>query len=609
MTKTRQFLLEKEIIMPSYTAPLRDIRFLLNEFLNLEHYKTLQGFEDITPDLTDSIIEEGAKLCSEVLFPLNQSGDSEGLHYKDGTVTMPKGFREAYQTYIQGGWTGFTCDPAYGGQGLPEVLSMPVTEMICSANLAFGLTPGLTHGAYNAIHTHATEELKQRYLPKLVEGTWTGVMCLTEPQCGTDLGLIRTQAVPAEDGSYRITGTKIFISAGEHDLSDNIIHLVLAKLPDAPKGVKGISLFLVPKILVNEDGSLGERNGVACGAIEHKMGIHASPTCMINYDNAVGYLVGAPHKGLRAMFTMMNEARLYVGVQGLGLAEVAYQNALAYARERLQGRSLTGAKQPDKAADPLMVHPDIRRMLLTMKSFNEGGRALVMLAALKVDISKRSPDPIARQEAEDFVQLITPILKASLTDGGHEMTNLGMQVLGGYGYIKDYGMEQYARDARIAQIYEGTNGIQALDLVGRKLPAHAGRYLRSFFHPATAFIEAHRDNPAMAEFTKPLYKAIGSLQNASLWIADNGMRNPDNGAAASVEYLRMFSLCVMGYLWAQMAEVALKKLESADDKAFYQSKIATARFYMQKVLPEHYGLLASIVAGAKPVMEMDEALF
>jgi alkylation response protein AidB-like acyl-CoA dehydrogenase len=595
--------------MPLYNAPLRDIRFLLNEFLAIEQYKDLPGFDGITPELTDSILEEGAKLCQEVLFPLNQVGDEEGLHYKDGTVTMPSGFKEAYQTYIQGGWTGFTCDPAYGGQGLPEVLSMPVTEMICSANLSFGLTPGLTHGAYNAIYKHASDELKQRYLPKMVEGSWTGVMCLTEPQCGTDLGLIRTQAAPNEDGSYHITGNKIFISAGEHDLAENIIHLVLARLPGAPKGVKGISLFLVPKIMVNDDGSLGVRNAVVCSAIEHKMGIHASPTCVMNYDNAIGYMVGEPHKGLRAMFTMMNEARLYVGVQGLGLAEAAYQNALAYARERLQGRALTGAKQPEKAADPLMVHPDIRRMLLTMKSFNEGGRALVMFTALKVDISKRHPDPLVRQDAEDFVQLITPILKASLTDGGHEMTNLGMQIFGGYGYIRDYGMEQYARDARIAQIYEGTNGVQALDLVGRKLPAHTGRYLRSFFHPAMAFIEQHRDNEAMAEFTKPLYKAVGSLQNASLWIADNGLRNPENAAAGSVEYLRMFSLCVMGYLWAQMAELSLRTMETTEDKLFYQSKIATARFYMQKVLPEHYGLLASIVAGAKPMMEMEEALF
>ena len=420
---------------------------------------------------------------------------------------------------------------------------------------------------------------------------------------------MRTKAEPLADGTYRISGTKIFISAGEHDLTENIIHLVLARLPDAPKGIKGISLFLVPKIMVEKDGSLGKRNKVECSAIEHKMGIHASPTCVMNYDGAVGYMVGEPHKGVRAMFTMMNEARLYVGVQGLGLAEVAYQNALAYARERRQGRALTGAKEPDKAADSLMVHPDIRRMLLTMKSFAEGGRALVMYTALQADIAKRSPDPVARQEAEDFVQLITPILKASLTDGGHEMTNMGMQVLGGYGYIRDYGMEQYARDARIAQIYEGTNGIQALDLVGRKLPAFTGRYLRRFFHPAMAFIEAHRSNEEMAEFTKPLYKAVDSLQKASLWIADNGLRNPENAAAASVEYLRMFSLCMMGYLWAQMAEVSLRKVKTAEDKGFYQAKIATARFYLQKVLPEHYGLLASIVAGRKPVMEMDEALF
>lgn len=577
--------------MPQYTAPIRDFQFLLHEFLHVEEH-----FPDLSPDLTTPILEEGAKFCQEVLFPLNQSGDEEGCRFEGGNVALPKGFKEAYQAYVAGGWPGLTCDPAYGGQGLPEVMAMPITEMICSANLAFGLIPGLTHGAYNALQRHASDALKSQFLPKMIEGSWTGVMCLTEPQCGTDLGLIRTTATPQEDGSYHITGGKIFISCGEHDGSDNIIHLILAKLPNAPKGTKGISLFVAPKIMPD-----GSKNALSCSSIEHKMGIHASSTCVMNYDKAVGYLVGEPHQGLKAMFTMMNEARIYVGVQGLGLAEVSYQNAAAYAKERLQGRSLKGAKYPDKPADPLLVHPDIRRMLLTMRSFNEGARALVMYTALEVDKAKKGDE-----EAENWVQLITPIVKAYLTDGGFESTNLGMQVLGGYGYIREYGMEQYARDARIAQIYEGANGIQALDLVGRKLPLHTGRLLRSFFHPASEFIAAERDNKDMAEFTKPLHKALGSLQKASLWIADNGMRDPENAAAGSVEYLRMFALCVVGYMWARMAKLALEKRTEAP---FYAAKLSVARFYMQKILPAHYGLLASIVAGAKPMMGMEEEWF
>ncbi len=582
--------------MPSYIAPLRDFQFLLHEFLRVE-----ETLPDITPDLSAAILDEGARFCQEVLFPLNQSGDAEGCRLTEDGVKLPAGFADAYRAYVAGGWPSLTCDPAYGGQGLPDVLAMPITEMICSANLSFGLIPGLTHGAYNAIFRHASDALKARFLPKMVEGSWSGVMCLTEPQCGTDLGLIRSQATPQEDGSYTITGTKIFISCGDQDASDNIIHLVLARLPDAPKGIKGISLFLVPKIL--EDGT---QNTLGCGALEHKMGIHASPTCVMNYDHARGFLVGEAHKGVRAMFTMMNEARIYVGVQGLGLAEVSYQNASSYAKERLQGRNLKGAKYPNKPADPLLVHPDIRRMLLTMRAFTEGARALALFTALKVDITKKSEDEEARQQAEDFIQLMTPIVKAYLTDGGYEATNLGMQVLGGYGYIREYGMEQYARDARIAQIYEGTNGIQALDLVGRKLPQHTGKLLRSFFHPLQQFIEAERGNSQMAEFTKPLYKAMGSLQKASLWIADNGLRDPNNAAASSVEYLRLFALCVIGFMWAKMAKLALEKQE---EEVFYKAKLEVARFYMQKILPQHYGLLATIVGGAKPVMGMDEAWF
>ncbi len=596
--------------MPQYRAPIRDFEFVLKEFLNIEKYKDLEGFEEVDNDLISALLSEGAKLCEEVLFPLNQSGDTEGVEFKNGNVKVPQGFKEAYETYTQSGWTALTCDKKYGGQGLPDVMNMAISEMICSANLSFGITPGLTHGAYNAIHMHGTEKLKKKYLPKMVDGTWTGVMCLTEPQCGTDLGLVRTTATPHGKGVYKINGSKIFISAGDQDLTENIIHLVLAKLPDAPDGIKGISLFVVPKIMVNDDGSLGEANNVTCGSIEHKMGIHASPTCVMNYDNSIGYLLGEAHKGLRAMFTMMNEARLYVGVQGLGLSEVSYQNAAEYAKERLQGRGLKGAKYPDKAADPLVVHPDIRRMLLTMRSFNEGARALATLTALKIDVSKKHPDEQERQDADDFVQMITPILKSYLTDAGFESTNLGMQIFGGHGYIKEYGMEQYSRDARIAQIYEGANGIQALDLVGRKLPKHTGRYLRAFFHPAAEFVEKHKENKEMAEFTKALHQALGTGQQASLWIAANGMGNPEEAAAGSSEYLRLMALVVFAYIWAQMAEISLKKLaQDTSEKEFYEAKLATARFYMQKILPHSYGLLASIVNGAKPVMAMKEEAF
>lgn len=596
--------------MPIYHAPIRDFQFVINEFLNIEHYKgQLKGFDEIDESLVSGLLSEGAKFCEEVLFPINQSGDAEGCDFDNGTVTLPKGFTEAYKLYSESGWTSFTCDAEYGGQGLPEVLNMPIIEMICSANLSFGILPGLTHGAYNAIYTHASKELKDTYLPNMVSGTWSGVMCLTEPHCGTDLGLIRTTATPADDGTYHINGTKIFISAGEQDATENIIHLVLAKLPDAPAGPKGISLFVVPKFLVNKDGSLGERNKVACGSIEEKMGIHGSPTCVMNYDNAVGYLIGEPHKGLRAMFTMMNEARLYVGVQGAGLAEIAYQNAADYSKNRLQGRSLKGSKYPEKDADPLIVHPDVRRTLMTVRVFCEGARMLECFTALKLDISKRHDDERTRQDADDYVQLVTPILKAYFTDMGVECTNMALQLYGGHGYIREWGMEQYARDARIAPIYEGANGIQALDLVGRKLSKFTGRYLRSFFHPTQKFIEENRDDDAMAEFTKPLYKAMKGLQDASMWVAINGLTDQEQAAGVSVEYLRMFALTIMADLWARAAKVALEKLDESEGDAFYQAKLHSARFFMKKILPAHYSLLASIVEGAKPMMVMDEEMF
>ena len=461
----------------------------------------------------------------------------------------------------------------------------------------------MSHGAYNAIALHASDDLKKKYLPKLVSGHWSGVMCLTEPQAGTDLGLIRTKAEPNADGSYAITGTKIFISSGEQDLTENILHLILARLPGAPAGIKGISLFLAPKIMVGDDGSLGAPNQLMCAGIEHKMGIHASPTCVMQYDGAKAWLVGEPHKGMRAMFTMMNSARLYVGVQGLGIAEVAYQNGLAYAKERLQMRAITGTKFPDKPADPLIVHPDIRRMILTMRAFTEGCRALALEMALKIDLAHRHPDADVRKECDDFVQLLTPVVKSYLTDGGFEVANLAMQIHGGYGYIGEYGVEQYARDARITMIYEGTNGVQALDLVGRKLPVGTGRYLRSFFHPMDAFITKHRDNPAMAEFTKPLYIHMGYLQKATIWTAMQGVMNPDDAAGGAVEYQRMFALVTLAYVWARQAQVAQEKLAAGGDKEFYEAKIATARFYMQKILPGTISLLASITAGSKSMMQ------
>ncbi len=588
--------------MPQYKAPIRDFQFILSEYLDLAQYAAVPGFADATPDLMNPLLDEAAKLCEQVLFPLNHKGDKQGLKYDAGRVIVPDGFKEAYKTYIDGGWPSFTCDTQYGGQGLPEVLNMPLMEMVCSSNLSFGLTPGLSHGAYNAIYQHGSDALKTKYLPKLVTGEWSGVMCLTEPQAGTDLGLVRTQAKANDDGSYSINGGKIFISSGEHEMTSNIIHLVLARLPDAPKGIKGISLFLVSKFNVNDDATLGARNGVHCEGIEHKMGLHASPTCVMRYDNAVGYLVGEPHKGMRAMFTMMNAARLYVGVQGLGVGEVSYQNALAYAKDRLQGRSMTGVKAPDKPADPLTVHPDIRRMLLTMRAFTEGSRALALEMALKTDLSHRHPDPAIRQEADDFVQLLTPVTKSYLTDGGFETANLGVQIFGGYGYIGEYGMEQYVRDARITMIYEGTNGVQALDLVGRKLPQNTGRYLRAFFHPVDAFITKHKDNPAMKEFIKPLSKHVEYLQQATIWIGMNGMTNPDEAAAGAVEYQRMFSHVALAYIWARQAAIALEK-SGGGEKEFYDAKLCTARFFMQKILPSNLSLLASITAGSKSMMQ------
>jgi alkylation response protein AidB-like acyl-CoA dehydrogenase len=601
--------------MVTYAAPLDDIRFCLTELFDYQGRVTsLPGFEEATPELVDAVLEEAAKFCVNELLPLNRSGDEEGCSFENGVVRTPAGFKEAYRAFAEGGWAGLACDPAYGGQGLPRTLQYVLEEMICATNLSFGIYPGLTHGAYNALARYASDEIKARFMPKMAEGTWAGTMCLTESHCGTDLGLIRTKAVPngatGPDGkpAYKITGTKIFISGGEQDLTENILHLVLAKLPDAPPGSRGISLFLVPKVLVKADGSLGPRNGVNCGSIEAKMGIHAASTCVINFEDAEGYLVGEAHGGMRAMFTMMNNARLGVGIQGLGLAETAYQSAVAYAKDRLQGRALSGAKHPDQAADPILVHPDVRKNLLTMRATIEGCRALGIWIATEVDVAEKHPDEAVRQAADDLVSLLTPIIKAYFSDMGFEATNLGMQVFGGHGYIREHGMEQLVRDARIAQLYEGTNGIQALDLVGRKLPRHMGRALRRFFHPVLGFIEDNQAEAELAEFVLPLAKAFGRLQQATAWIAQQSLKDPEEAGAAATDYLRLFALTALAYLWARTAKVVLDKPQD-QRAAFHQAKLATARFYMARVLPQTSSLFAAINAGAKPIMAVEEDWF
>lgn len=596
--------------MTVYNAPLRDMRFVLYDLMGGDELASLPGYEDFTRDLIDPILEEAAKVCENVLHPINRNGDEEGCHFENGVVRTPKGFKEAYDTFREGGWPALASDPIYGGQGVPKTVNVLVEEMICSANLSFSLYPGLTHGAYVSLDGFASQEIKDTYLPKMVEGVWSGTMCLTEPHCGTDLGLMRTKAVAQGDGSYKISGTKIFISAGEHDLTENIIHLVLAKCTDAPAGIKGVSLFVVPKYLVKEDGSLGARNGAACGSIEHKMGLKGSATCVMNFDEATGWMVGEPNGGMRAMFAMMNSERLSVGIQGLGIGAVSYQNAVAYARERLQGRSLSGAKYPEKAADPIIVHGDVRRMLLTQRAYVEGTRALAVWAGKALDLAHHHPDAQAREDAEDFMALVTPVVKAFLTDTGMENALMGMQVLGGHGYIREWGMEQFARDARIAQIYEGTNGVQAMDLVGRKLPAHGGRYLRTVFHPISDYLESHADNAALAEFIGPVAKAFGGLQKATGKIAMAGMAKPEEVGAAATDYLRLFGLTVLGYLWARMAEISLPKVGTEEDAdGFYRAKLNTARFYIQRLLPQTAGLYGAIMAGGGSIIGFEEADF
>jgi alkylation response protein AidB-like acyl-CoA dehydrogenase len=596
--------------MPIYKAPLADVRFVLDDVIGISALAGLPGYEEATPDLIHQILEEGGKLCEEVLFPLNQTGDAEGCTLENGAVRTPTGFREAYDTYMAAGWQGLACDPAYGGQGLPKLVNTMLEEFICSANLSFGMYPGLSLGAYNALALHGSDELKTRFLPRLADGSWSGTMCLTEPHCGTDLGLVRTRAVPRDDGSYAVSGTKIFISAGDHDLTDNILHLVLARLPGAPAGTRGISLFLVPKRLPTASGAAGPANGVTCGSIEHKMGIKGSSTCVLNFEESVGWLVGEPDKGMRAMFTMMNAARLAVGIQGLGLAEVAYQNAVAYARERLQGRSLKGAKAPDKPADPIIVHPDVRRSLLTMRAFVEGARALGAWVGFNLDVAERHGDDEEGRAADELVQLMTPIVKALFTDIGFDAASLAVQVYGGHGYIRENGVEQYLRDARITQIYEGTNGIQALDLVGRKLPQHMGRLLRRFFHPVAADLDRAAHEEGLEEFAVPLAKAFGKLQQATLFIARKGMADPEEAGAAATDYLRLFGLVALGWMWLRMVRAARAHLATGDgDRRFFEAKLHTARFYMTRLLPQVNALFPAIMAGAATLMDMDEAAF
>jgi len=596
--------------MPRYAPPLRDLQFVLHELFDVTaHLRALPTHADVDADTVNAVLEEAGKFASEVIAPLNAPGDQQGCELDRAThaVTTPDGFRQAYAQYVQGGWPSLASDPAYGGQGLPFVLNQCVYEMLNAANQAWTMYPGLSHGAYECLHAHGTPEQKATFLPKLTSGEWTGTMCLTEPHCGTDLGLLRTKAEPQADGSYRITGQKIFISAGEHDLTENIVHLVLARLPDAPVGSKGISLFVVPKFLVNADGSLGARNAIACAGLEHKMGIHGNATCQMVLDGAVGTLVGEPHKGLAAMFVMMNAARLGVGNQSLGLTEVAYQNAVAYAKDRLQMRALSGPKAPDKAADPIIVHPAVRHALMTARAYAEGGRALAVFCALLLDQEAGSADDAERRQCGDLVSLLTPIVKAFLTDNGFKATVECQQVFGGHGYIREWGMEQFVRDARINMIYEGTNAIQSLDLLGRKVLADNGKKLKLFGKLVADFIDEEGVKEDMQEFVNPLADLGDKVTKLTAELGFKAMGNAEEVGAAAVDYLRVCGHLVFAYLFARMARIALDQQNSGDP--FYAAKLATARFYFNKLLPETAGLIRSARSGVKPLMAMDEAWF
>ncbi|MEY8827981.1 acyl-CoA dehydrogenase C-terminal domain-containing protein [Sedimentitalea sp. XS_ASV28] len=593
--------------MPSYIAPTKDMQFILHDVLNITD-AGIPGYEELEPDFTSAILEEAGKISSEVLQPLNVVGDTEGCTFENGVVRTPTGFKDAFEQMKEGGWPGLDMPENYGGQNMPYVIGTAVGEMFSASNQAFTMYQGLTHGAASAILAHGTDAQKDTYLPNMVACEWTGTMNLTEPHCGTDLGLMRTKAEPQEDGSYKITGQKIFISAGEHDMADNIIHLVLAKITGGPEGIKGVSLFIVPKFLVNEDGSLGARNGVACGKIEEKMGIHGNSTCVMNYDGATGYLLGEEHKGMRAMFTMMNEARLGVGMQGLAQADAAYQNAVEYAKDRLQGRDVTGAKNPDGPADPLIVHPDIRRNLMDQKSFAEGARAFILWGATMIDRAHRAGD----KDADGLISLLTPVIKGFLTDEGYDMTIQAQQVYGGHGYIEEWGMSQFTRDARIAMIYEGANGVQALDLVGRKLAQDGGKHVMAFFEMVKSYIKENSgQNDALdRDFLEPLKAASKDLQAAGMYFMQNGMKNPNNALAGSTDFMHMFGHVCLGLMWARMGKAAMDALAAgASDASFYETKIATGRYYMARRLPATAMHLSRIQSGAATVMALDAANF
>ena len=597
--------------MPIYTPPLRDMQFFMHEVLKVsDEFKAMPPYTDMDVDTINAVIEEAGKFAAEVAFPLNISGDTEGCVLDQATheVRTPTGFKDAYSQYVEGGWAALSCDTEYGGQGLPFVINQCLFEMLNSANQAWTMYPGLSHGAYEALHAHGTEEQKKLYLPKLTSGEWTGTMCLTEPHCGTDLGLLRTKAEPQADGTYKITGNKIFISAGEHDFTENIVHLVLARLPDAPKGSKGISLFVVPKFNIKADGSLGERNPIFCTGLEHKMGIHGNATAQIAIDGAIGTLVGQPNKGLAAMFVMMNAARLGVGNQSLGLTEVAYQNALAYAKDRIQMRSLSGTKAKDKDADPIIVHPDVRKMLLTAKAYAEGGRALQIFCTLLLDKERHHPDEKVRNDSGELVALLTPIVKAFITDNGHIATNSCMQVFGGHGFIKEWGMEQFVRDNRINMIYEGTNTIQSLDLLGRKVLGNNGATLKKLGKLIGQLVEEEGVNERMAEFINPVAMLGDQMTKFTTEIGFKGLQNPDEVGAAAVDYLRVAGHLVFGYLFARMAQVALREIAAGNTDPFYGAKLQTARFYFAKLLPETEMLMRTARAGSKVLMDTDLAL-